>query len=74
MTKFKVDYAFDEESNMFVAVCPKFFGFSIYSKTLDDLKRCVVNVLRVYAEDKTISGKNVEFNQLELTEELSMGL
>ena len=74
MKKYKGDYAYDEKSNMFVGVCPEFFGCSFYCQTLKDLKRCAINVLRVYASDQSITGKNVEFKELELQQEITLGL
>lgn len=72
MKKYLVRYTFDEEDGLYVAVCPEFFGFIVYEKDLDKLKEECLYLLRIYAEQEDLTGKNIEFEETIVEQELSL--
>ncbi|MBO5910097.1 MAG: hypothetical protein J6Q15_01165 [Clostridia bacterium] len=74
MKKYRVNYAYDEEVGMYMGICLEFFGCSLYAETIEQLKRSMLNAVRVFAEDQTVSGKDIEFNEILLNQECGLEL
>lgn len=71
MKKYLINFGYDAVEDMFVAVCPEFFGFIAYYKNIEELKKGCLKLLKIYANDKEISPKSIEFaEQKELEMEL----
>ena len=68
MKKYVINYSFDENDNMYVAVCPEFFGFIAYYKNLEDLKKGCIKLLKVYSKQKEITSKNIDFEEVQTLE------
>lgn len=74
MEKININYCYDEESKMYVAACKDLFGFIIYSPTLKELKQDCTLAARVYMKNNTLSGKDIQFNEIKLIQEESLSL
>ena len=72
--KYRICYAFDNEDQMFVGVCPDLLGFIVESKTENELKKESLRVLRIYNEDKTIALNEIEFVQKKIKMDVEVQL
>jgi len=72
MEKFKVYISYNEDDKKYVAVCPEFFGFIIYSDSEKALKKSVIHCLKVYAKNPELNGTQVDFINQQAELELSL--
>ena len=72
MKKYLIKYSFDEQDQKFVAVCPNLFGFNLYCENIDDMKKQCLHVLRVYTGNNELTGKNIDFSEIENEKELTL--
>ena len=61
MKKFIVNYTYDNEDEKYVAACPEFFGFILYAESKEQMFKSVLDCLKVYAEDDSITNENIKF-------------
>lgn len=71
--KYVINYSFDEKDGRFVAVCPEFVGFIIYCDTVEALKKECVRILKAYTKNPN-AGKDIEFNHIDKTNQIELGL
>lgn len=66
--RYTILFGFDDVDGKFVAVCPEFFGFIAYYDTFEELKRKTIKLLKVYAKNEELTGKDVDFAEIQTKE------
>ena len=76
MKKYIINYSYDKQEDQYVAVCPQFFGFVCYGKNFKDLKQQCINILKIYSQNESLNGTNIDFNEFSIEEiyEVEMGV
>ena len=71
MKKYLIRYTFDEEDGLYIAACPEFFGFIVCEEDLNKLKKECLYLLKIYTKQDDLTGKNIEFEEAVVVQELS---